>query len=467
MRALAAALLALLALAAPALASFLAAPVPISTAQDGLTVYPTWPVLTAELQDMASRYPDVMRLHSAGKSAKGLDLWLVEVADFEAPGGRPLEGREVLWVDGGTHANEYSGVMFVMHLLRFLVQGYGQDDTATWILENRHTFIMPLLNAEGSLNGIGRLNDNLVNINRNYPVGWGDLAEAPIVNNPGPYPASEMETQHVTAWWQQVKPDYVASIHCCGNLWLYPYGIEGRDPHPDDAPVLSRVCDEAYASVREDCGPIWSTIYPASGSSVDTAYELVGASAWGFEMSGREALLLWGQPFTTSPIDTTESESWAGILHAFANVERYGAHPAVRVEGVEAGAVRLRILNDGWGNMTRGEVRLTDATGAIRAATLPRLMPGEEATLRFEGTFGTGSFPLMVQYGKRPLSGDGLLEQSLSIQGAGGSLLGSLDAAQPLALAALRAPNATPFPAALFAVAVLAGAALLRRRSEP
>lgn len=458
------AVLALLAVAPAASASFLTLPVavPVSSDANGATVYPTWPVLTAELQDLAAQYPDILRLRSAGASARGLDLWLVEIADFENPARVPLEQRERLWVDGGTHANEYSGVMFVMHLLKFLARGYGENETATWIVQNRHTFVMPLLNPEGSLNGVGRLNDNLVNINRNYPVGWGDLDEAPLVNNPGPYPASEAETQAVIAAWQTVRPDYVASIHCCGNLWLYPYGIEGRDPHPDDAPVLARVCDEAYASVREACGPIWSTIYPASGSSVDTAYEAVGASAWGFEMSGREAMLLWGQPFTTSPVEETESESWAGVMHAFRNVERYGAHPAVRVASVSAGEVRLEVTNDGWGNLTRGAVRVTDARGVVQEVALPWLAPGGSATVAVPGSFGTGSFALEVGYAKRALGGEGLLRHTLGVARTVAGLAGGLDAAAGLELASA-SPAATPFPAAL-ALLALGGAAALRRR---
>jgi hypothetical protein len=422
-------------------------------------------VLTAELQDLAARHPDILRLTSAGQSTKGMDLWLVEVADFENPARVPLEARETLWIDGGTHANEYSGVMFVMHLLRFLANGYGQNETATWIVENRHTFILPLLNPEGSLNGIGRINDNAVNINRNYPVGWGDLEETPVLNNPGPYPASEPETQAVVAAWQRLMPDYMASIHCCGNLWLYPYGIEGRDPHADDASVLARVCDEAYASVREFCGPIWSTIYPASGSSVDTAYELTGAVSFGFEMSGREAQVGWGFPFTTTPVEETESESWAGVLHAFRNVERYGAHPLVEVQAVDAAAATLRVTNDGWGNLSKGAVHLTDARGVVQTVVLPWLAPGQGATVTVPGTFGQGSFPLQVSYAKRPLGGDGLLTHTLGVAGSAGRLLGHLDPSEPLELASVPpGANATPLPGPVALLALMAGAFVLRRR---
>ncbi len=425
--------------------------------------YPAWPILTADLRQLAADYPDITRLVSAGRSTAGMDLWLVEIADFENPDRIPIGSREVLWIDGGTHANEYSGVMFVNHLLHFLTEGYGVNDTATWIVENRHTYIMPLLNPEGSMNGIGRLNDNTVNINRNYPVGWGDLAENPVMNNPGPFAASEPETRTAIEWWETTRPDYMASIHCCGNLWLYPYGIEGRDPHVDDIPVFERVCNEAYFDVREDCGPIWSTIYPASGSSVDTAYEQVGAIAFGFEMSGREAQLLWGQPFSMTPAPETESESWRGIMHAFTNVHLYGAYPVVTLDAIDAGSVRFRVLNDGYGNLTTGTVRVVDANGVHRVVDLPALAANATGSVTVPGTFRAGEYAVSVEYLKRPLADTGVTDALLRATGTADGLTGTLDAA--VSLSDLEVPVAeAPAPMIGLVLASLGVAAFLRRR---
>lgn len=469
MRALAVLVLLLVA-AGSTQASFLAVPVeapapPRAVTQVGdVTVYPAYPLLTADLREIAAAHRDIVRLHSAGQTARGLDLWLVEVADFENPAKRPMDEREVVWVDGGTHANEYSGVMFVLHLLRWLTDGYGENETATWIVENRHTWILPLVNPEGSLNGVGRLNDNLVNINRNYPVGWGDLEETPVLNNPGPYGGSEAETRIVIEWWDRTRPDYVASIHCCGNLWLYPYGIEGRDPHADDAPVFARVCDEAYAPVREDCGPIWSTIYPASGSSVDTAYEMFGSAAFGFEMSGREAgLFPFGPPAYTSPPPARESESWDGVLHAFLHVERYGARPNLTVEAVDGAAVRLRVTNDGWGNLTRGQIRVADASGMVRAVALPRLDPGASAVVAVPGSFAVGEFAVTATWAKRALGGEGIARATLSVAEGAEGLVGSLGSAAT-GVAPADVPAPTPAPGLLLLLAGAALAVALRRR---
>ncbi|MGB0653727.1 MAG: M14 family zinc carboxypeptidase [Thermoplasmatota archaeon] len=370
------------------------------------TLYPYYPILSLEVQRLADLYPDRVRLHEAGTSTVGLSLWMLEIADFaaiEAGEGMPLEEREVVWVDGGTHSNEYSGVYFTLAWAQYLIEGYGVDDNATWIVDNRHTWILPMVNPDGS-NAMGRLNANLVNINRNYPVVWDGQGNDALMNNRGPHPASEIETQITIEWYNKTQPDYMASIHCCGNLWLYPYGEEGVDPPADDFAMLEQVCDLAFPDVREACGPIWSTIYPASGSSVDTAYEYTGAVAFGYEMSGRGAVSIWGQPITVEDVQTQERESWYGLLHAFLNVHRYGGHPvidAVAADGDDG--LRVTVRNDGLGNLTAGTLRF-EQDGRAADVALPRLAPGEVATLELPADARLGEATLALDYQKRAMA---------------------------------------------------------------
>ncbi len=366
-----------------------------------VTAYPYWPLLTAEMIRLATDHPDTVKLYTAGKSTLGLDLYMLEIADFarlESGGGTPLESREVVWIDGGTHSNEYSGVYFALAWAQFLLDEYETNDTARWIVDNRHTWIMPMVNPDGS-NAFGRLNANLVNINRNYPVVWDGVGNDALMNNRGPTPASEIETQINIAWFNKTQPDYYASIHCCGNLWLYPYGEEGVNP--PDQEMLQRVCDEAFPDVREDCGPIWSTIYPASGSSVDTAYEYTGAVAFGYEMSGRGAISIWGQPLTFQDVMTQEIESWNGILHAFQNVHLYGAHPEVVLLEQKGRTVTALVQNTGYGNLTNGTLVLKENDGHLQAIDLPFLAPGQLAPITLDAPRATGEAELHLHYQKR------------------------------------------------------------------
>ncbi len=446
---------------------------PVSSTAGPAKAYPTYPVLTAELRGMATEHKDILRLHSAGQSSAGFDLWWVEVANFEDEDRKPLDEREVLYIDGGTHANEYIGVIFTMHALRELVEGYGENDTATWIVENRHTVVLPLVNPEGSMNGVGRLNDKGVNINRNFPVGWYDVDETPVVNNPGPYPASEPETRAVMGVWEEVDPDYVLSIHCCGNLWLYPYGIEGRHAHPDDRQVYESICDEVLHDVREDCGETWSTIYPASGITSDSGYELTGANSWSFEMSGRNSKgFPWGPPAYTEQIEEMERESWRALQHAFLNVHLYGANlQAVDVHGEDEGLV-LDLENVGWGNLTDATVTVVDDRGEERTVTVPGVAAGNATSVLLPEPLSEGEHQVTISYKKRPLDDkrglhryvltlptegeasleNGTVEDGVDLQATGGASAAGATGAE------------VPVPPALSLVALVAAGLVLRHR---
>lgn len=461
--------------AADGLAAALADGDPLNRAGDA-TAYPYWPLLTAEVQRMAADHPDRVRLVSIGTSTLGLDLWMLEIADFDAVAagtGLPLDGREVVWVDGGHHSNEYSGVYFALAWAQYLVEAYGSDETATWIVENRHTWILPMVNPDGS-HAMGRLNANGVNLNRNYPVVWDGEGHDAVLNNRGPTPASEAETQLNIEWLNVTRPDYYASIHCCGNLWLYPYGEEGIDPV--DNPMLLKVCELAFPAVREDCGPIWSTIYPASGSSVDTAYEYTGAVAFGYEMSGRGAVGLWGQPLTFEAVAAQEVESWEGLRHAFLNVHLYGAHPVVTAVAAtpDGSGLLATVRNDGYGPLGTGSLTLGMPSGETASVALPWLEPGQSAQVEIPCD-EDGLHTLSAQYAKRlePTTNLGMTTASVLLEPLGGAAAAAAGAdpgAVPEGTFKVVRPAAAaqdaPAPGALLVVAGLAALALLVRRAR-
>ncbi len=363
-----------------------------------VTAYPYYPLLTAELERLADEHPDKVELTSAGQSEAGLELWMLEIANFgevESGDAVPLEDRETVYIDGGTHSNEYSAVYFVTEIAQFLLDEYETNETAQWIVDNRHTYMIPMVNPDGS-NAFGRLNANAVNINRNFPAIWGEVDESPVMNNPGPEPASEAETQVVLDVLEEIEPDYVNSIHCCGNLWLHPYGHEDFQAEEDDLEMFTRICDEVFYDVRDDCGPIWSTIYPASGTTADTGYDLHGASSWTYEMSGRGAIAPWGQPAIVEDVREQERESWRGVIHALENVEKYGAHPQITAIEGSTDALTVTIENDGYQPLRNGTLSLGDQT-----VELPHIGAGNATQLQIEGSFEPGETEIELVYQKR------------------------------------------------------------------
>jgi carboxypeptidase A4 len=427
------------------------------------TLFPYWPMLTAEVQRMAADHPDRVRLSSIGKSTLGLDLWMLEIANWAEdgqPGFVPLDEREVVWVDGGHHSNEYSGVYFALAWAQFLVEQYGQDPTATWILQNRHTWILPMVNPDGS-NAMGRLNAHGVNINRNYPVIWDGEGHDAVMNNRGPSPASEVETRLNIEWLNKTRPDYYASIHCCGNLWLYPYGQEGVDPV--DQAMLQKVCDQAFPDVRKFCGPIWSTIYPASGSSVDTAYEYTGTVPFGYEMSGRGAVSLWGQPVTFESVETQEVESWQGLLHAFLHAHEYGAHANVTAVAADGDGLLVTVRNDGLGNLSAGSLRLVMPSGAQAEVALPAIPAGGEAVVRIPCK-EDGEHTLTVSWQKRLVASSNVGHHALPVTVAAAGATAEAPTGGFLAVRSESVSQAAPGLVWGVPLALAAAALALRRR---
>ncbi|HVL87416.1 MAG TPA: M14 family zinc carboxypeptidase [Candidatus Thermoplasmatota archaeon] len=431
--------------------------------------YHTWETLTLRLQELVAAHPDIARLHSAGKSVLGFDLWVVEIADFLNADKRPLEGREVVWLDGGTHANEQLGMMLAYLWVEHLLTQYGSDPTATWIVENRHTYILPMVNPDGN-HMDSRWNAHGVNINRNYPVGWGQVNERVVGNYPGPYAMSEPETRAVVDWLHKVKPDYFNSFHTGVDMMLYPVGY-AEIPAKDDA-IFARICQELGETDPSFCGPVYSTIYPASGIAVDTAYFDVGAVAWTYEVS-REAFAYWSLEDPRIRMD----RYWRGVEHAFLNVHKYGAHLSLvglsLLDGEASAVVQAVVENDGYADLAWADVTVYLPGGEATKTSIMGLPSGERATLRFAVPRTTaahaGELALGFEYVKR-LQGEPLRSayEVFAVEVVEGRLQIVETAGVPILdeLAFSEAPVDLPSPAGVAALAVLGLSAMaIRRRS--
>lgn len=346
--------------------------------QQPIHPYDNWYTITAQLFQYVQDNPGIARLHSAGTSHWGFDLWVIEVADFHDTDKIPLDERESIYLDGGTHANEDLGIELTMLWVEHLVEGYGEDENATWIVENRHTAMMPLVNPDGHHYN-SRLNGATVNVNRNFPVGWKAVDENAVFNDPGPYPASEPETQAVLDTIDALEPDYLNSFHTGIELMLYPWGY--TEEYPEDMQTFDRICKEIGEPDRDFCGPVFETIYPASGVTTDTAYERYGTVAFTYELSDEQ-----GAPASVDDPRQRLQRYWDGVAHAFHNVERYGAN--LEIVGLEVVGeapdvtVEAQLENTGYGNASRVDVGAALDGAEADTAAVGEVPAGETATAK-------------------------------------------------------------------------------------
>lgn len=103
--------------------------------------------LTRLLLAYEEEYPELVKVHSLGKSYEGRDIWLVTVTNFSTG---PAEEKPALWVDGNIHASEVSPSTACLYLLDQLTTQYAQDAEITRALDSRVFYICPRINPDGA-----------------------------------------------------------------------------------------------------------------------------------------------------------------------------------------------------------------------------------------------------------------------------------------------------------------------------
>ena len=332
-------------------------------------LYHQYLFLEQELKDYQTRFPKFMKYEIIGQSVLGLNLYGVQITNFESKD-PPVEARPHIYFDGSIHSNEQLGMEAAIDIMRWLLNDYAKDPLAKKAVDTRHTFIVPLVNPDGNMRDT-RQNINNVDLNRNFPHGWGGPGSAAK----GAKPLSEPETQAVAKYLAKVKPVYSNSFHTGTMMLLHPYGNFTRDSkvNSPDHDLFTKICSEIQEEMNKfhgrpvPCGQVYSTIYPASGTTVDYVYVEFGANSWTFEVDGEQNL--WVHPGDEASLRTRLGETWAAVKHAYENVERYGALLEIleigsRTRDGKVIGLDLKVKNTGMGASSNGVVQLVLPDGS-------------------------------------------------------------------------------------------------------
>jgi murein tripeptide amidase MpaA len=103
--------------------------------------------LTRLLHAYAEENPNLVMIHSIGKSHEDRDIWLLTVTNSETGS---AEEKPALWVDGNIHATEVSASAACPYHLNTLVTQYGKDENITRCLDTRAFYICPRINPDGA-----------------------------------------------------------------------------------------------------------------------------------------------------------------------------------------------------------------------------------------------------------------------------------------------------------------------------
>jgi hypothetical protein len=246
--------------------------------------YYTYAEMVTEINRIASFYPGIVRIDSIGTSLEGRTIWAVKVSD------NPMieEGEPEVLFDGVHHAREPITCSVMIDLLNTLTENYGVDPRITYIVDNRETWIIPVLNPDGYVfnetfsSGMWRKNrrDNGggsfgVDPNRNYGYLWGydNIGSSPIPDDPtyrGTGPFSEPETQAMRDLVTAHEFVIALNYHSHSNYLLIPWGYEDIYT-PEDTMYRDLSADMTKSSCYK-YGTTWELLYNTNGDADDWMY---------------------------------------------------------------------------------------------------------------------------------------------------------------------------------------------------
>jgi hypothetical protein len=294
--------------------------------------YRTLDTIYSQLSSYASTYPQLAELVDYG------DSYAKTVGGLDTPGGDHLAGFDLLairvtnesvgpkprlFIMASMHARELPPTEIAMRFLDWLLTGYGVNADATWIVDNRAVWIVPIANPDGRwMVELGtkppysstpfrwRKNTNPsygggawpptfyehfgVDLNRNHSFKWGGGAKNPEAwSYRGPGPASEPETVALENFVRSLFPDQrgpnitdkapddttgvLLSLHTGMEAVLWPWCYSTNlAPNHDGLSVIGQKLAALNGTKTLNCG--------ISGSTDDFAYGELGIAAFTIEL---------------------------------------------------------------------------------------------------------------------------------------------------------------------------------------
>ncbi|MCK4510589.1 hypothetical protein KAW64_02570, partial [bacterium] len=277
------------------------------------------------LDALHATYPSITTARdSVGTSCEGRALWVMKISDNPDVN----ETEPEVFFDGLHHAREVVTPMAIAHYMTWLCENYGTDAEATFLVDNREIWFMPIVNPDGfiynEMNGWGSMwrknrRDNAgsscygVDPNRNYDYMWGysGTSSDPCSDvYKGLTPHSEPEIQGYTNF--VAAHEFITNItfHSVAGMILLPWGYDYNYHTADDA-LFREMCNDMAQYNGYQVGQAGEILYDCAGTTCDWFYgvegglsvcvEVSGSGFWpsDSELPGLVAENLWPQQYMT------------------------------------------------------------------------------------------------------------------------------------------------------------------------
>ncbi|KAM9388905.1 carboxypeptidase A2-like [Phaethornis superciliosus] len=294
--------------------------------------YHTLDDIYAELDHLASEYSDIIQKIQIGRSYEKRPLYVLQFST----GGR---NRPAIWLDAGIHSREWVTQASALWIAKKIASDYRTDPSITSLLNKMDIFLLPVANPDGyvythTTNRMWRKTRSKipgsvcvgVDPNRNWDAGFGGPGAS---SNPcsdsyhGPSANSEVEVKSIVNFIKghgNIKA--FLTLHSYSQLLMYPYGY--KCTRPADYAELDSLGKIAARSIQSlhgttfTVGSICTTIYQASGGSIDWSYDSGIKYSYAFELrdTGRFGFLL-----PANQIIPAAEETWLGLKKIMEHVQ--------------------------------------------------------------------------------------------------------------------------------------------------
>ena len=261
--------------------------------QGSMGGYYTYAEIGGILDQMSAAYPNLMTPKvSIGSTLEGRGMWMVKVSDN--PG--VDESEPEMRIDAMHHAREPQGMQTTLYFLSYLLEEYGTDPLATYLINEREIYVIPCVNPDGyefnrsqSPGGGGLWRKNRrnnggstgVDLNRNYPFQWGGAGSSGTGSSEtyrGTSAGSEPEIAAMTQFISSRDFKTALSVHTFSNLWLAPWGYIAQ--FPPDWNEMEEIGDVAASDNGYVHGPAAIVLYQADGVTNDYDYGVHDTYSW-------------------------------------------------------------------------------------------------------------------------------------------------------------------------------------------
>lgn len=362
-----------------------------------------------------------------------LDAWVAQRPDMVTPftigtslEGRPIRGIRITKAPAGSpgvlfnatqHAREWGATTASLYIANQLVNGYGADSRVTALLDRAWIDVIPVVNPDGyvytwTTNRLWRKNRRNngdgtfgVDLNRNWAFQWGGGGASTITSDEtyrGPSAFSEPESAAMRDYF--IANTALAGhidFHSYSQLVLSPWGYTtALAPNNDAFLALGGEMKDAIRrtnGVNYTAGPIASTLYIASGSSVDHAYGAHGVPSYTIEVRDTGS---YGFVMPVTEIMPNATENFAAAMElADATVDgaviRFasGAPASVQFDAPAPIVAEVRAIR---GSITTNGVKLNWRVGAAGSFTQTTMTAGANGL--YSAAFGAVPCGATVQW---------------------------------------------------------------------